>query len=401
MSKVLVEILADYGTIPRKIGECLLRHNGSRLGDITADTGLSSLQVSQGLAIMIQRRLVKYFMYERETRYSLDANMLHRRLYFPLYLCLIEDEHSRASEAFGDILLNGIMRFSRGMRSIEELLEAEIVRMIPRADGSALTAIPREVGRHRHDIPDEEAERKSKARKLRDEKGYCIVDFSILDALWMDRNVLHYVRNRYSATGERVYGAVLKSNVATPGLVAKSLGDMKKNEAERYLRYLNNGRVIKRSLDGSDRYFADREEARNLLSMEVLNRVLETSGTGLRRIFNLVRTNGTLEDKDITFRSLLGSNTVKKALFMLHANGCVLLGHRLLPDGRPSLLWQAKPGYTMRCVALEMRKHVGESLLKINRAWLGSHNFGDEAEEGELMRLMGLASDLLTLGIEE
>lgn len=400
MSRLIAEILADYGTIPQRIGGFLRRRNGSCIGDIMTHASLSHIQTVQGLSLMIQRRFVKYFQYERQTYYSLDMDIVHRRMFYPIYVEAAEAMFgTEAADMLMSILIGGFVKVEQGEWRCAELIERGVVVSVSSKGAGAFTTISKEPGELRLEARvqvDVDSERKS--RRI-DDGGFWIVDFGVLDSILADARVAELVRRRYSSEAENVYRVVLRSTMATPESILEHLGGGARSEVVSHLKYLENARLVKKSLDGTEAYFRDGDGAEIALAVECLNRILSANGVEPRRLFNMMVEHGVLEDKDIALRSLLASHVVKRALFMLHSNGFVVLKYSPASDARPVLLWEAKISHTSRVVGEEIKRKLGDGWRAVNRRWTyGWMQEEPEDEElREIERIVGLAHDLFIL----
>lgn len=410
MSKLITEILADYGTVPQRIGKFLEKRNGSHMDGIMTNTSLARAQIVQGLSLMIQRRFIRYFQYERHTYYSLDVDMIHRRMFYSMYLRLVESEFGYdACARFMNILIHGFVR-----RSDEEipteLLDVGVITLLTVKAANSLATLSKEpsgikVGK-KTGVEDVDSDRKS--RRIAENTGFYIVDFDALDSIMIDNRILAFVRRRYSSVAENVYKTILNHNLATPEVILEHLHMihengpccMNKDDVTSCLKYLCNCGVLKNSLDGSGAYFKDRDGIRRVLTTDCLDRVLSSSCKEARRLFNMMVEYKTLEDKDIAPKSLLPSHVVKKALFLLHSNGFVVLRYSSGSEHRPNLLWQINIDHTLRFVAEDIKRRLGEDLKVLNKVWLhlGWSEETLNKEEGKMLaKCMGLASELLIL----
>lgn len=418
MPKLTVEILADYGTIPQKIGKFLKKRNGSPINDIIFHTSLNRSQVVHGLSLLIQRRFVKYFQYERQTHYSLDEDMLYRRMFYSIYVKLVDDElGTDAAETFMKILMDGFVKIghSDSVDRLTELSDTGVIlfltsRVAINATTTSKEGIESKIGA-KICMDDMGSERKS--RRISSEGGFYTVNFDTLDSILMNNRVLGIVRRRYSAEAERIYGTILKCNLITPKIILKNLEPSAVVDGENlfcpkateeimsYLKYLNNIGLIKKSLDGSEAYFKDDDEMKRILKIDTLNRFLGESGEESKRLFNMILECKTLEDKDIALKSLLPSYIVKKALFALHSNGFISLKYSSANDSKPVLQWQVKLDHTSRFVASEVKRSLADIWMASNRRWSqlrwSDEEVGEE-EAREIIELVGLASDLFILG---
>lgn len=404
MTKLVAEILADYGTVPMEVGRLLGKRNASTMEYISRNTLLTRVQVVHGLSLLIQRRLVRYFQYERKVHYVLDVEMVHRRMFYAIYCRLIEEEFGEeAGDEFMMILAGGFTK-SEGLPGsrIANLVDAGVVRSVGRKEAGTLATASRSLFGYtdKEDWGHEGTERKS--RKTSEKHQFWIVDFDALDTMVASKRLLDLVRRRYFAKAERVYKSILGCSLVTVETIMSGLEDamdISRKDVTSCIKYFTNCGLIKKSLDCTETYFKDSEEVRRVLAVDSLSRILGRSGLEARRVFNMMLEYKALEDKDVIVKSLIPSGTIKRALLMLHSNGLVILRHSAVGESKPVLQWQVDIDRTSRIVAESVRKELEDSWATVNRKWRYMRPSDDlEEDEGkDIGRMLGLSQELFVL----
>ncbi|AFN83641.1 hypothetical protein EROM_090240 [Encephalitozoon romaleae SJ-2008] len=408
MPGLVGEILGDYGTILQKIGLFLRKRNGSTMEYITQGTSLAYSQVIHGLSLMIQRRLVKYFQYEKKVHYVLDTDMAYRRMYFGTYCSLVEDLFGEeVAEGFMKILVNGFTKVNISLeKKVEELVSAGVIISISMKEAGILVAESKNLGEHmtrdRQDKVNEEVHRKS--RKTVERARFHVIDFDALHAMMINNRLLALVKKRYLSKAERIYKSILGRNLVTVDAIIESLedeADITRGDVVSCIKYFNNCGLVRKSMDCTETYFKDEDDIRKILVVDTLNRILSENSKEARRIFNMMLEYKSLEDKDIVIKSLVPSHIVKKAVLMLHSNGFMVLKHTGAGESRPVLEWQVDIDRVSRIVSEEIKRVLEESWTLINQRWgyIGSNGDGEDGGRKELERMLGLSLDFFVLGI--
>ncbi|KAG5858747.1 RNA polymerase III subunit RPC82 helix-turn-helix domain-containing protein [Encephalitozoon hellem] len=406
MPGLVAEILGDYGTILQKIGLFLRRRNGSTIECIVHGASLTHSQAVHGLSLMIQRRLVKYFQYEKKVYYVLDTNMAYRRMYFGIYCSLVEDLFGEeASREFMKILVNGFTKVDGSLQgSAEKLVDAGVVISMGRKEASILVTGSRDLGEYMARAKqDEEMHRKS--RKTAEKPRFYIIDFDALHSMMINSRLLALVKKRYLSKAERIYRSILRCNLVTVDTIMGNLEgemDITRGDVVSCIKYFSNYGLLRKSLDCTETYFKDGDDIRKILVVDSLNRILSENSKEARRIFNMMLDYKALEDKDIVVKSLVPSHVVKKAILMLHSNGFVVLKHTGPGDTKPVPEWQVDIDRASRIVGEEIKRELEKSWALINQRWRRIGGGGDDEDGGskELSRMLGLSLDFFVLGIQ-
>lgn len=408
MPGLVGEILGDYGTILQKIGLFLRKRNGSTMEYIAQGTSLAYSQVIHGLSLMIQRRLVKYFQYEKKVYYVLDTHMAYRRMYFGTYCNLIEDLFGEeVAGGFMKILVNGFTKVDISLeKKVKELASAGVVISISMKEASMLVTGSKDLGEHtarnRQDKVNEEVCRKS--RKTVERARFHVINFDVLDAMMVNNRLLSLVKKRYLSKAERIYKSILGCNLVTVDAIIENLEeevDITRGDVVSCIKYFNNCGLVRKSMDCTETYFKDEDDIRKILVVDTLNRILSENSKEARRIFSMMLEYKSLEDKDIVIKSLVPSHIVKKAVLMLHSNGFVALKNTGTGESRPVLEWQVDIDRASRVVSEEIKRVLEESWALINQRWRYIGGNGGDEDEGrkELERMLGLSLDFFVLGI--
>jgi transcription initiation factor IIE alpha subunit len=107
-----------------------------------------------------------------------------------------------------------------------------------------------------------------------------------------------------------------------------------------------------------------------MLEIDNLDRILSDSCEEARRLFNMIIEHKALEDKDVTLKFLLPLHIVKKALFMLHSNGFVLLKYSAAKESKPILQWQDSFTYDCRGNQEKTERWIGSGESEMNALWM-------------------------------
>ncbi|CAD26996.1 hypothetical protein [Encephalitozoon cuniculi GB-M1] len=408
MPGLVTEILADYGTIPQKISLFLKKRNGSTVDQMLQNTSLTRIQVVHGLSLMIQRRLVKYFQYEKKVYYVLDVEMVYRRTYYAIYCRLIEGLFGENTAAlFMKILTNGFTKPEdvSSEEEREELVNAGMVISVDKREASVLVTSSGGLAEYmaRAKMEREIDGMSRKNRRTSEKSRFYVVDFGALDAKLVDSRLLTLVRKRYSSKAEMTYRSILRCNLVTVDTITDNLEgetNISREDVASHVKYFSNCGLLRKSLDCTETYFKDGDDVRRVLVVDSLGRILSESSKEARRIFSMILEHRTLEDKDIVTKSLVPSYTVKKALMMLHLNGFVVLKHSGPGESRPVLQWEVDIDRASRVVSEKIKKMLERSWSLINQRWRhvrSSDDVEDEADR-ELDCMLGLSLDLFVLG---
>jgi len=389
---LISHILADYGAIPAMIGSCLIKKNMMKLSVLYDALDLSAEEVQNGLSLMIQKRFVKYFKFEKNIVYHLDVGMVKRRLYFPLYLKYVSKKFSEEeAECFLQIMVAGIARETQFPDSpIKRLLEDNVITY----DTSGVV-------------------RKSDNTKImRISPAFVMVNYNHLDQLIYEQEMCHYVSKRYNESAGEVYRAILKcGNPNIPGIIS-NLASTKilvcnngivvneKENVNQYLKYLISGSLIGKANDETNTYFVI--PFLENLKIQKLNFLIEEPS--LRRILNLIVMKNEISDKDITVQSLVSLLKIKRILFELQSAG--LLSQRCQSDYKSGYkmehYWHVPLKTAILMITNELEKRVEEHLEKINRCWDVDYYLNDANGNDRIWisDVLGMCQDLLIFNLQ-
>ncbi|KAM0671886.1 hypothetical protein OCOL_000940 [Ordospora colligata] len=411
MPKLVDELLADYGTIPQKIGNFLMKKNESTSKSISSNTSLSNNQVINGLSFLIQRRFVRYFVYEKEVYYSLAKEMIYRRLLYSTYYCAVEDMFGPdITNRFVEILIAGFVEIecnTAAQDAIQSLVDEGIVCMLGKKEASLFSMGSRCIVKNASKCTDDENDVSvSKKNKVLNGKVFVMVDFDVLDSIVARNKMQRFIQRKYLRKSKDIYASILKCNLVTIDAVMGNLDqsicfDISRSDVISCIKYFCNSGLLKKSMDGSDMYFRDVDEERKILIIDCFCRILTNTNKHALRLFNMMIHHKELEDKDIALKSLICARSVKKALMMLHSNGFVNLKHLSSSESRPVLQWQVDIGRSSKIVGEKIRKVLGEILSSINIKWHVMRP-DDEANADEVMQLKSLhnlSADLFVIGL--
>lgn len=392
-------ILCDYGSIPQNIGSYLLKHNSSTFQDIKKHTGLSEIQVRDGLSILIQRRMVRFFVFERTFKYFIDRSIVKRRMYFSIYLNYVSMNYtSRHTEYFTRVLLSGTLKESDIDEIGEEFLQKGVLRTETCGGLAERQGFP--CGDHTH-------------KQLKMSTRFLIVNFSFLDQKVYEEEMIKMVSKRYNESAGSVLRAVLKCEVADVESIIENLESTKilvsdrgslvndKENINEYLKYLCSSKIVSRNMDERRSYFFN--SSKNVLKIHKINLLLKDSS--MRRLFNMICHRPQIEDKDITIHSLLSVNKVKIALLSLQRLG--IISQKCSGDysasSRIDHLWFVDVESASLSIRKKLEQEICEKILNINSCWDMNHYFGSVLGNDNVWMsdLISLATDHLILGIEQ
>lgn len=390
-------ILSDYGNIPQNVGSYLLRHNSSTFQDIKKHTGLSDIQVRDALSVLIQRRIVRFFVFERTFKYFIDRNMVKRRMYFSIYLNYVSQNFtSKHTDHFMKVLLNGTLKESEINEINEELLQKGIFR-VETCSGSAVKQIPLDSCISKH---------------LKTATRFLTVNFSFLDQKVYEEEMIRMASKRYNESAGSVLRAVLKCEVADVESIIDNLESTKilitdkgslvnsKENINEYLKYLCSSKMVIRGMDEKRSYFFN--SSKSMLKAYRISLLLKDPS--MRRIFNMIFHKPQIEDKDITIHSLLSVSKVKVALLSLQKLG--IISQKCSGDysagSRIDHLWFVDIESASLSVRKRLEQEICEKMKKINSCWDVNHYFGSVMGNDNVWTsdLISLATDHLILGIE-
>ncbi|KAI4292102.1 hypothetical protein PAPHI01_1376 [Pancytospora philotis] len=394
------QLLSDYGTIPQAIGLCLLKNNSATLDDLRRRTALDDTALRDGLAIMIQRRIVKFFIFEKSVRYCIDRRLLRRRLYFPIYMCHVARScSSKHLDLFGRVLARGVLRVAEECEEAKDLLESGVLQH----EVSKATGIARGGRPDGSDAP-------AKARRTGND--YLIVNFDHLDSKIFAQEAARYVAKRYNEAAGDVFRAVLRCEQVNKASILGCLKSSKllildngavineKDNVDEYLRYLCSSRVLEKGTDQSREYFVNT----NPRYLKLYRIGLMLSDPASRRLFNMIAHGSGVEDKALTVSSLLSVNKIKEAVLQLQGQGLLqqICNDEYRGNSKVEHSWAVDLSFTSRMVLRQLETAICEKLQHINECWDVNY-FMDNAEGNEsvwMSDLISLATDHLIMSLE-
>lgn len=418
MSDLVVEILDDYGTICKAIGLFLIKQNANTLGNIVAHTSLLFEQVKNGLSLLIQRRMVKYYKYESRTYYFLDKDQAIRRLMFPIYTDLIEKQYGvGVSRIFMGILCNGL----RNAATIKQhdllipLIDTGVVQIISNQEAMALTTITKEIfsqgSRIRMAVSRAgEDDVSCKVRKTPNDRGYYIVNYFALDKLVLGNEIVRYVKYNYSSLTAEVFASALKciviskktilDNLATNEASVCQKGDIT-NNIDVCLAYLLSAKLLRHNSDSPGIFLRSLPELHDINRHDVINRIIAQNDKHALRLYNLIVDVKQVDDRDISPLALLSSCHLKRSLVYLHRFGFLRLRYSALEGGgiaRYAQIWDTNIEYTVKCISKHLKDHLACSLRKLNSYW----SLCEEDRESnklhiQISDMLGLVQDYFSL----
>lgn len=379
-------ILGDYGTVAQSIGRFLLRHNASTLAKIQAATRLTNEDLNLGMSLLIQRRVVKFFMFEKVCKYTIVKDILRRRLYFPVYLNYVAQTFSsKHTKYFTNVMVNGVHKDTTDAEAnttvYDDLIDAGVLRIesfFQKKDGT------------------------NPSKHHRSANRFLVVNFDHLDHKIFELEIVKYVKKRYNDAAACILTALLKCNAANRNSIIKNLDSTKilisdkgaivneKENITEYLKYLCATGIVVRGMDDKREYFLDMSKS----TLKVYKMGLLIKDQGMRRIFNMILNKPDIEDKDITIRSLLGVNRVKVALLSLQKLG--MISQRCIGDysggSRIEHSWSVDLDYASLSVLKRIEREMCKKLEKIENCWDLSHYNADNTDVW--------MSDLISLGTD-
>jgi len=384
-------ILNDYGTIPLAIGSFLLKHNSSTLPMIKAATGLSDSDLAEGLALLIQRRIVKFFTFEKVCKYSIARDIIKRRVYFPIYLHYVSLNFSpEHAGCFMNILVNGVWKdpSDKGYTMYDDLVNADIVR--PESFFSKQDGL-------------------NPSKQHRPANRFLVVNFEQLDRKIFEEEIIRYVVRRYNVAAGSVLRALLRCEVANRDSIIASLNSTKilisdrgalineKDNVTEYLKYLCAAGIVVRGMDDNRQYFLNTSKS----ALKTYRMSLLLRDQGMRRIFNMILSKPEIEDKDITIRSLLGINRVKILLLSLQRIG--MISQKCIGDysggTRIEHSWFVDVDYASLSIIKRIEAEMCIKLESVEKYWDLHHHFEDMGSNSDvwISDLISLATDHLVL----
>lgn len=407
-------LLSDYGTIPQKIGAFLLKNNSSTFASVVEATGLLSSEVADGLSILIQKRMVKFFVFEKTFKYNINRQMIKRRLYFPIYYNYITSEYEKKyHETFKTVLLSGTYK-DCGKRFASEGYKNEENINTHRED---LSVIDEMLSLNIFNV-EALSSKKDNPYMLHSEKQFkatdrfIIINFDYLDQKIFELETVRYVSKKYNEAAAAVLKSILKCEVVNRDNIIKNLESTKilisdngslindKENINEYLRYLCNSKIVIRGFDEKRSYFLNSQ--RNILKSYRISLLI--ADPAMRRIFNMICDKNEIQDKVITIHSLLGVNRVKLALLNLQKLG--LVTQKCLSDyssgTRIEHSWCADMTGASLSMVKRLERQICRKLENINGCWDMNYFFENSLGNVNVWTsdLILMATDHLILSID-
>lgn len=383
-------ILNDYGNIPQKIGSFLLKNNSSTFTQIQDATGLSKDDVTDGLSILIQRRFVRFFIFEKICKYNIVKSMIKRRLYFPIYTNYVSQIlSSKHVKYFINVMNLGILKEHENTEIIEDLIRENILK-----------------------VESFSSSRDERDKIIKTSVRFLIVNFDFLDQKIFEEETVKYVIKRYNEAAGSVLKALLKCEIIDRDNIINNLDSTKilisdngilvneKDNVIEYLKYLCSSGIVIRGFDEKRKYFFNSSRI-NLKTYKILVLIKDTN---MRRIFNLILNKPDIEDKDVTIKSLLGGNKLKMALLSLQKLG--LISQKCMGDyssgTRIDHCWYVDMKTASLSMIKKIEKQMIEKLMNINGCWNGNKFDESMSENADVWvsDVISLATDHLILSLD-
>lgn len=383
-------LLNDYGTIPRTIGLFLLKNDFSSFLQIQAGTMLSVEDLTDGLSLLIQRGMVKFFIFEKVCRYNIVKNMIRKRMYFPLYLHYVSQNYSlKYTKHFFTVMINGTYKETVDPANtvFDELITFGVLRIETfnvKASRATLCELPKQF--------------KSSIRFL-------TLNFSFLDQKIFEEETIKYISKRYNEAAGSVLRSLLKCEVINRDNIISNLDSTKvlisdkgvllneKENVNEYLKYLCASGTISWGMDANRTHFFNTSN----FALKAYRLSLLIKDPNMRRMFNMILDKPEIEDKDITIRSLLGINKMKTTLFSLQKLG--LVSQKCIGDYSTSSkiehLWLVDITFTCFSMLQRIENRIVEVLQKLNRYWALNPQDEDVASNSDVW-----TSDFISLAID-
>ncbi|KAI5168420.1 hypothetical protein PAEPH01_0112 [Pancytospora epiphaga] len=396
-------LLSDYGTIPQKVGLFLLRKNASSLESIRVGTGLENDALRDGVSFLIQRRLVNFFIFERNIRYFIDREILRKRIYFPLYVKYVSDNFSSEHlEVFTRILAAGIVKVLGGDKIVEELVDSGV--LMANTSSHSRTALSHSFS---GGIPVDNVD---KRRKM--VGSYFVVDYARLGLRIAETAAEGYLKKRYNDAAVEVYRAVLKCTHINKVNIIKNLSTTKillvdngaiindKNNINDYISYLCASKVLIKGVDADKAFVLNTDPT--YLKLYVIGLMIKDPAC--RRLFNLISQGGAIDDKTLTMNALLSINTIREKILTMQRGG--LLQQRCIDEykgtHRIEHSWAVDLSSTCKQLMMKIEDLICGKLRQFNECWdvnyyMGSSDMNDSVWVSDLI---SLGMDHLVLGLE-
>lgn len=386
-------ILSDYGNIPQQIGSFLLGNNSSTFTQIQDYLGLSKDDLTDGLSILIQRRFVRFFIFEKTCKYNIVKSMIKRRLYFPIYMNYVSQiMSSKHVKYFMNVMNLGVFKESDETEIVEDLIRENILKV--------------------ESFSSRKSEIDMREKMIKPSVRFLIVNFDFLDQKIFEEETIKYVTKRYNEAAGSVLRSLLKCEIIDKDNIVNNLDSTKilisdngvllneKDNVIEYLRYLCSSGVVIRGFDEKRKYFFNSSR----VHLKTYRIAVLIKDPNMRRIFNLILNKPDIEDKDVTIKSLLGGNKLKMALLSLQKLG--LISQKCMGDysagSRIDHCWYVDMKTASLSMIKMLEKQIIEKLQTINGCWNGNRfdeSMSDNANVW-VSDVISLSTDHLILSLD-
>lgn len=416
------ELLSDYGSIPQLIAMSLLKRNASSFESILyninnnkcggiAKNIISSEQLRDGLSILIQRRLVKFFIFEKNVKYFIERKNIKRRLYFASYMDFVSTDYTKEhSDYFFNILIRGIYKEYDNNQYADDLLRDGLIQA--------------DINNGKNDTNSnglEDNDRNNKFRKL--STFYYIVNYDYLDQRIFELETGKYIRNRLNEAAADVFQAVLKctrmlgdntnpdklsfrdqiiNNLTSSKILIKEKEMMinEKDNIDEYLKYLCGCNILCKGAGEKREYFFDTSTKK--LKNYKINLMIERPEC--RRIFNMINSKHEVEDKALTVGALLSINVIKQAVFRLQKAGLIIqkCKDEYRMGSRVEHIWVLDYEFLSQNVLRMLEERIKENIKNYNECWDVNYfmNNADGNESIWISDFIGMGIDHLIFGMD-
>lgn len=383
------EIFKDYGTIPEAIGEIFLKTNPVTWNYLCENVTLPRLELRNGLALLIQRRFIKYFLIENEIIYFLDTKILKKRIYFTFYLNYVKkfflEEHYKY---FKNVLINGTYKEMNESMICQDLLNKNILQYESLESSN---------------INDQTNKRKKLAN------NYVIVNFEKLDYFIYHEKMYEYVCKVFNKAAGEVYKAILKvekidrynilNNLESTKIILSNKGNLINNKSniDEYLEYLYLSRILDKSTGMSNTYNLSYDKS--VLKKYVINLLI--SKEEYRRIFNMIYDKIDLDDRSISLNALLSITKTSGIILKLQSVGLLIqktVGNSKF-NYKNENLWSVDLFFASNVLTNIIEKKIADLMIKYNNTWIQNY-FKDNVHQNEISwisDIIGLSYDCLIL----
>lgn len=390
------ELLKDYGTISLKIGMAFLKCNPISWKKLRNSTDITEIELRNGLAILIQKRFVKYYWMEKEIIYVLDTKTIKRRMFYAHYLNHIKSKLSKEdSEYFKKVLIGGIYK---------ELGESEECKKLLKFNFLQNEMLDLSNKKNKQGISETNKRKKTQGQ-------YVSVNYEWMDKCIYEGRMYEYVCKGYNkATGE-IYKAMTKINVIERDSIIENLESTKilllsqggiinnKKNIDEYLEYLYLGKVLSKTngINGTYSLSCDRK----ILKKYLINLMIEENK--YRRVFNMVYDRNGLDDKYISMNSLISVGKISSILLKLECAGLMIQRSRIIQKLGQKMenLWVVDLDYSCNVITNTIELNIFRLLQKYNTMWTNNY-FKDNIHGSEMAwisDMIGMSSDCLILNM--